>query len=275
MEHVSRKRCAASTVASVSKQTCPVTATVSSATVSTAPVRTSIPWKAKTKAAQHKQLHATAKVVLKRVTQTKVSKVAKLKVAKAKAATARSIKQKFVRNQHGKYCTDIKLYWCGHCEDTSFVLQRQLKSHLHEFHGLRVCGYSHCFVACASLAALQFHQDSHCSGQFSCDKCPASFSLKHQLVAHSLLHTDVKEFKCDTCGKKYKRKSDLTARTKSHVAALFACPSCNHKAVSKRKLGYHMCCHKIASLKCHVSDAFGKVFKHPEQCRYNEKKCSL
>ncbi len=208
------------------------------------------------------------------MTQTKASKVAKLKVAKAKAAMARSIKQKYVHNQRGKYHTDIKLYWCGHCEDTSFVLQQQLKAHICEFHALCVCGYSHCFVACASLAALQFHQDSHCSGQFACDKCPASFSLKHQLVSHSLLHTDVKEFKCDTCSKKYKRKSDLNAHTKSHVAALFVCPSCNHKAVSQSKLGYHMWCHEKASLKCRVSNACGKVFKHPEQHRHHEKNCS-
>ncbi len=102
-------------------------------------------------------------------------------------------------------------------------------------------------------SAANFHQDMHCSGQFACTKCPASFSLKHQLLSHSLLHTDEKGFKCITYGKKYKCKSDLNAHTKSHAEASFQCPTCDYKAVSRNKLGYHMRCHEKASLKCHVS----------------------
>ena len=49
---------------------------------------------------------------------------------------------------------------------------------------------------------------------FVCGHCSSRFRQKHHLVAHTLVHTEVRPHKCEVCGSGFKHKWSMTAHIK-------------------------------------------------------------
>lgn len=124
----------------------------------------------------------------------------------------------------------------------------------------------HCPDRFATAQSLNSHLESHpevalrCHVQpFMCEKCGRSFTYRHNLLKHRLLHVKpvkyadlyrrkVQEhissgkphFTCDTCGKVYLRKETLAKHCKTHLGIKpFQCHVCCKRFTQKIHLTVH------------------------------------
>lgn len=75
-----------------------------------------------------------------------------------------------------------------------------------------------CDLTFTKQRSLSMHRRRHKNknNEFICDTCGKTFSMKHQLKRHVVLHSDVKPHVCTKCSKSYARKDQLVHHMHSH-----------------------------------------------------------
>ncbi|KAH3665973.1 hypothetical protein OGAPHI_004162 [Ogataea philodendri] len=66
--------------------------------------------------------------------------------------------------------------------------------------------------------------------KYRCTQCHHSFTRKHNLKSHMLIHTDEKPFECPHCSSKFRRQHDLKRHEKLHTGEKpYRCDKCDKR----------------------------------------------
>ncbi|KAJ8719446.1 hypothetical protein PYW08_011621 [Mythimna loreyi] len=87
--------------------------------------------------------------------------------------------------------TPLDILQCAHCRLT-FTKQRSLSMHMRK------------------------HRNVKTKKEFICDTCGKTFTMKHLLKRHVVMHSKVKPHKCEKCSKTYARRDQLISHMYSH-----------------------------------------------------------
>jgi KRAB domain-containing zinc finger protein len=81
--------------------------------------------------------------------------------------------------------------------------------------------------------------------RFSCELCDYSSYTRQQLVLHSSVHGQTKNFKCDHCDKGFSQNSSLTDHIKCvhEKMTRYKCELCDYSSYTRQKLAVHLSVH--------------------------------
>ncbi|XP_041733653.1 histone-lysine N-methyltransferase MECOM isoform X6 [Coregonus clupeaformis] len=121
-----------------------------------------------------------------------------------------------------------------------------LESHdLHLSHSLSHDGpqeCKECDQVFPDLQSLEAHSLSHSEErEYKCDQCPKAFNWKSNLIRHQMSHDSGKHYECENCTKVFTDPSNLQRHIRSqHVGArAHACPDCGKTFATSSGLKQH------------------------------------
>ncbi|XP_063763769.1 MDS1 and EVI1 complex locus protein EVI1-A isoform X2 [Eleginops maclovinus] len=140
---------------------------------------------------------------------------------------------------------------------------------LHMSHGLHEC--KECDQVFPDVQSLEAHTMSHTDDrEYKCDQCPKAFNWKSNLIRHQMSHDNGKHYECENCSKQvFTDPSNLQRHIRSqHVGArAHACPDCGKTFATSSGLKQHK--HIHSSVKpfmcevCHKSyTQFSNLCRH-------------
>lgn len=92
-------------------------------------------------------------------------------------------------------------------------------------------------------------------GDFKCDECPRSFSLKSNLARHQIVHESGRRFACEHCDRHFTDPSNLQRhiRSQHHGARCHACSECGKTFATSSGLKQHQHIHSsVKPFQCEV-----------------------
>ncbi|XP_064830685.1 histone-lysine N-methyltransferase MECOM-like isoform X7 [Oncorhynchus masou masou] len=121
---------------------------------------------------------------------------------------------------------------------------------LHLSHSLSHEGHDHdgpqeckeCDQVFPDLQSLEAHSLSHSEErEYKCDQCPKAFNWKSNLIRHQMSHDSGKHYECENCTKVFTDPSNLQRHIRSqHVGArAHACPDCGKTFATSSGLKQH------------------------------------
>ncbi|XP_065816128.1 histone-lysine N-methyltransferase MECOM [Labrus bergylta] len=139
---------------------------------------------------------------------------------------------------------------------------------LHMSHGLLEC--KECDQVFPDVQSLEAHTLSHSEErEYKCDQCPKAFNWKSNLIRHQMSHDSGKHYECENCSKVFTDPSNLQRHIRSqHVGArAHACSDCGKTFATSSGLKQHK--HIHSSVKpfmcevCHKSyTQFSNLCRH-------------
>uniref|UniRef100_A0A8C4GE55 MDS1 and EVI1 complex locus n=1 Tax=Dicentrarchus labrax TaxID=13489 RepID=A0A8C4GE55_DICLA len=139
---------------------------------------------------------------------------------------------------------------------------------LHMSHGLHEC--KECDQVFPDVQSLEAHTLSHSEErEYKCDQCPKAFNWKSNLIRHQMSHDNGKHYECENCSKVFTDPSNLQRHIRSqHVGArAHACSDCGKTFATSSGLKQHK--HIHSSVKpfmcevCHKSyTQFSNLCRH-------------
>ncbi|XP_028274710.1 MDS1 and EVI1 complex locus protein isoform X7 [Parambassis ranga] len=139
---------------------------------------------------------------------------------------------------------------------------------LHMSHGLHEC--KECDQIFPDVQSLEAHTLSHSEErEYKCDQCPKAFNWKSNLIRHQMSHDSGKHYECENCSKVFTDPSNLQRHIRSqHVGArAHACSECGKTFATSSGLKQHK--HIHSSVKpfmcevCHKSyTQFSNLCRH-------------
>lgn len=93
-------------------------------------------------------------------------------------------------------------------------------------------------------------------GDFKCEECPRSFSLKSNLARHQIVHESGRRFACEHCDRHFTDPSNLQRhiRSQHHGARCHACSECGKTFATSSGLKQHQHIHSsVKPFQCEVS----------------------
>uniref|UniRef100_A0A8C4GE61 MDS1 and EVI1 complex locus n=1 Tax=Dicentrarchus labrax TaxID=13489 RepID=A0A8C4GE61_DICLA len=140
---------------------------------------------------------------------------------------------------------------------------------LHMSHGLHEC--KECDQVFPDVQSLEAHTLSHSEErEYKCDQCPKAFNWKSNLIRHQMSHDNGKHYECENCSKQvFTDPSNLQRHIRSqHVGArAHACSDCGKTFATSSGLKQHK--HIHSSVKpfmcevCHKSyTQFSNLCRH-------------
>ncbi|KAE8295458.1 MDS1 and EVI1 complex locus protein EVI1-A [Larimichthys crocea] len=140
---------------------------------------------------------------------------------------------------------------------------------LHVSHGLHEC--KECDQVFPDIQSLEAHTLSHSEErEYKCDQCPKAFNWKSNLIRHQMSHDSGKHYECENCSKQvFTDPSNLQRHIRSqHVGArAHACSDCGKTFATSSGLKQHK--HIHSSVKpfmcevCHKSyTQFSNLCRH-------------
>ncbi|KAL7401262.1 hypothetical protein ABVT39_025629 [Epinephelus coioides] len=140
---------------------------------------------------------------------------------------------------------------------------------LHMSHGLHEC--KECDQVFPDVQSLEAHTLSHSEErEYKCDQCPKAFNWKSNLIRHQMSHDSGKHYECENCSKQvFTDPSNLQRHIRSqHVGArAHACSDCGKTFATSSGLKQHK--HIHSSVKpfmcevCHKSyTQFSNLCRH-------------
>ncbi|XP_068565015.1 histone-lysine N-methyltransferase MECOM isoform X12 [Cebidichthys violaceus] len=135
-------------------------------------------------------------------------------------------------------------------------------------HGLQEC--KECDQVFPDVQSLEAHTLSHSEErEYKCDQCPKAFNWKSNLIRHQMSHDSGKHYECENCSKVFTDPSNLQRHIRSqHVGArAHACADCGKTFATSSGLKQHK--HIHSSVKpfmcevCHKSyTQFSNLCRH-------------
>ncbi|XP_060596563.1 histone-lysine N-methyltransferase PRDM16-like isoform X2 [Ruditapes philippinarum] len=92
-------------------------------------------------------------------------------------------------------------------------------------------------------------------GEFKCEECPRSFSLKSNLARHQIVHESGRRFACEHCDRHFTDPSNLQRhiRSQHHGARCHACTECGKTFATSSGLKQHQHIHSsVKPFQCEV-----------------------
>ncbi|XP_039478819.1 histone-lysine N-methyltransferase MECOM isoform X12 [Oreochromis aureus] len=139
---------------------------------------------------------------------------------------------------------------------------------LHMSQGLHEC--KECDQVFPDIQSLEAHSLSHSEErEYKCDQCPKAFNWKSNLIRHQMSHDSGKHYECENCSKVFTDPSNLQRHIRSqHVGArAHACSECGKTFATSSGLKQHK--HIHSSVKpfmcevCHKSyTQFSNLCRH-------------
>ncbi|XP_035767544.1 histone-lysine N-methyltransferase MECOM isoform X12 [Neolamprologus brichardi] len=139
---------------------------------------------------------------------------------------------------------------------------------LHMSQGLQEC--KECDQVFPDVQSLEAHSLSHSEErEYKCDQCPKAFNWKSNLIRHQMSHDSGKHYECENCSKVFTDPSNLQRHIRSqHVGArAHACSECGKTFATSSGLKQHK--HIHSSVKpfmcevCHKSyTQFSNLCRH-------------
>ncbi|XP_039864719.1 histone-lysine N-methyltransferase MECOM isoform X13 [Simochromis diagramma] len=139
---------------------------------------------------------------------------------------------------------------------------------LHMSQGLHEC--KECDQVFPDVQSLEAHSLSHSEErEYKCDQCPKAFNWKSNLIRHQMSHDSGKHYECENCSKVFTDPSNLQRHIRSqHVGArAHACSECGKTFATSSGLKQHK--HIHSSVKpfmcevCHKSyTQFSNLCRH-------------
>uniref|UniRef100_A0A4W5K958 MDS1 and EVI1 complex locus n=1 Tax=Hucho hucho TaxID=62062 RepID=A0A4W5K958_9TELE len=168
-------------------------------------------------------------------------------------------------------------------ESVSELLDHQkvpcLERHdLHLSHSLSHDGHDHngpqeckeCDQVFPDLQSLDAHSLSHSEErEYKCDQCPKAFNWKSNLIRHQMSHDSGKHYECENCTKVFTDPSNLQRHIRSqHVGArAHACPDCGKTFATSSGLKQHK--HIHSSVKPFICEVCHKSYtQFSNLCRH-------
>ncbi|XP_070761332.1 histone-lysine N-methyltransferase MECOM isoform X4 [Enoplosus armatus] len=111
---------------------------------------------------------------------------------------------------------------------------------LHMSHGLHEC--KECDQVFPDVQSLEAHTLSHSEErEYKCDQCPKAFNWKSNLIRHQMSHDSGKHYECENCSKVFTDPSNLQRHIRSqHVGArAHACSDCGKTFATSSGLKQH------------------------------------
>uniref|UniRef100_A0A8C6SRX5 MDS1 and EVI1 complex locus n=2 Tax=Neogobius melanostomus TaxID=47308 RepID=A0A8C6SRX5_9GOBI len=111
---------------------------------------------------------------------------------------------------------------------------------LHLSHGIHEC--KECDQAFPDIQSLEAHSLSHSEErEYKCDQCPKAFNWKSNLIRHQMSHDSGKHYECENCSKVFTDPSNLQRHIRSqHVGArAHACSECGKTFATSSGLKQH------------------------------------
>ena len=99
-------------------------------------------------------------------------------------------------------------------------------------------------------------------GDFKCEECPRSFSLKSNLARHQIVHESGRRFACEHCDRHFTDPSNLQRhiRSQHHGARCHACTECGKTFATSSGLKQHQHIHSsVKPFQCEVSDTTNTI----------------
>ncbi|XP_041733664.1 histone-lysine N-methyltransferase MECOM isoform X16 [Coregonus clupeaformis] len=149
-----------------------------------------------------------------------------------------------------------------------------LESHdLHLSHSLSHDGpqeCKECDQVFPDLQSLEAHSLSHSEErEYKCDQCPKAFNWKSNLIRHQMSHDSGKHYECENCTKVFTDPSNLQRHIRSqHVGArAHACPDCGKTFATSSGLKQHK--HIHSSVKPFICEVCHKSYtQFSNLCRH-------
>uniref|UniRef100_A0A669C0P5 MDS1 and EVI1 complex locus n=1 Tax=Oreochromis niloticus TaxID=8128 RepID=A0A669C0P5_ORENI len=111
---------------------------------------------------------------------------------------------------------------------------------LHMSQGLHEC--KECDQVFPDIQSLEAHSLSHSEErEYKCDQCPKAFNWKSNLIRHQMSHDSGKHYECENCSKVFTDPSNLQRHIRSqHVGArAHACSECGKTFATSSGLKQH------------------------------------
>ncbi|XP_064830696.1 histone-lysine N-methyltransferase MECOM-like isoform X17 [Oncorhynchus masou masou] len=149
---------------------------------------------------------------------------------------------------------------------------------LHLSHSLSHEGHDHdgpqeckeCDQVFPDLQSLEAHSLSHSEErEYKCDQCPKAFNWKSNLIRHQMSHDSGKHYECENCTKVFTDPSNLQRHIRSqHVGArAHACPDCGKTFATSSGLKQHK--HIHSSVKPFICEVCHKSYtQFSNLCRH-------
>ncbi|XP_061774997.1 histone-lysine N-methyltransferase MECOM isoform X1 [Nerophis ophidion] len=126
-------------------------------------------------------------------------------------------------------------------EDSDTAQEPQDLRPIHLSHGLHEC--KECDQVFPDIQSLEAHSLSHSEErEYKCDQCPKAFNWKSNLIRHQMSHDSGKHYECENCSKQvFTDPSNLQRHIRSqHVGArAHACSDCGKTFATSSGLKQH------------------------------------
>ncbi|XP_041731871.2 histone-lysine N-methyltransferase MECOM-like isoform X14 [Coregonus clupeaformis] len=147
-------------------------------------------------------------------------------------------------------------------------LSHSLSHHDHDHDGPQEC--KECDQVFPDLQSLEAHSLSHSEErEYKCDQCPKAFNWKSNLIRHQMSHDSGKHYECENCTKVFTDPSNLQRHIRSqHVGArAHACPDCGKTFATSSGLKQHK--HIHSSVKPFICEVCHKSYtQFSNLCRH-------
>ncbi|XP_041731870.2 histone-lysine N-methyltransferase MECOM-like isoform X13 [Coregonus clupeaformis] len=148
-------------------------------------------------------------------------------------------------------------------------LSHSLSHHDHDHDGPQEC--KECDQVFPDLQSLEAHSLSHSEErEYKCDQCPKAFNWKSNLIRHQMSHDSGKHYECENCTKQvFTDPSNLQRHIRSqHVGArAHACPDCGKTFATSSGLKQHK--HIHSSVKPFICEVCHKSYtQFSNLCRH-------